>query len=197
MKLLITGFEPYGNVKVNPSWEVAKRIALLHPEGVEVCARRLPVVFGIAGDVLWEAVERFAPDVVLMLGVAAKRSVISYERVAINMDDSSKEDNEGKTYPGTPIRRDGPAAYFSTLPVKEMRDATLSAGIAAEISNSAGTYVCNHTMYDCLYRIEQSGLKIRAGFVHVPQIKANRNSGLDEMVKAVTIAIKTISNNEN
>ena len=197
MKLLITGFEPYGNVKVNPSWEVAKRIALLHPEGVEVCARRLPVVFDSVGDVLWEAVERFAPDVVLMLGVAAKRSVISYERVAINMDDSSKEDNERKTYPGTPIRRDGPAAYFSTLPVKEMRDATLSAGIAAEISNSAGTYVCNHTMYDCLYRIEQSGLKTRAGFVHVPQIKANGNSGLDEMVNAVTIAIKTISNNEN
>lgn len=102
MKLLITGFRPFGNVKVNPSWEVAKRIALVHPAGVEVCARRLPVVFDGVGDVLWEAVEQFAPDVVLMLGVATKRSVISYERVAINIDDSSKVDNEGKTYPGTP-----------------------------------------------------------------------------------------------
>ncbi|MBP5241315.1 MAG: hypothetical protein J6Z26_05350 [Bacteroidales bacterium] len=90
------------------------------------------------------------------------------------------------------LRHDGPAAYFSTLPVKEMRDATLSAGLAAEISNSAGTYVCNHTMYECLYRIEHSGLKTRAGFVHVPQLKEDGAIGLDEMVKAVNIAIETI-----
>ena len=192
MKLLITGFEPFGNVKVNPSWEVAKRIALVHPDGVEVYARQLPVVFDSVGDVLWKAVEQFAPDVVLMLGVATKRQVISYERVAINFDDSNKVDNEGKTNPGSPIRHDGPAAYFSTLPVKEMRDATLSAGLAAEISNSAGTYVCNHTMYECLYRIGHSGLKTRAGFVHVPQLKEDGARGLDELVKAVNIAIETI-----
>ena len=197
MKLLITGFGPFGNVKVNPSWEVAKRIALVHPAGVEVCARRLPVAFDGVGDVLWEAVEQFAPDVVLMLGVATKRSVISYERVAINIDDSSKVDNDGKTYPGTPIRIDGPTAYFSTLPVKEMRDATISAGLAAEISNSAGTYVCNHTMYECLYRIEHSGLKTRAGFVHVPQLKANGAIELDNMVKAITIAIEIIKKHED
>lgn len=192
MKLLITGFEPFGNVKVNPSWEVAKRIALVHPEGVKVCTIQLPVVFDSVGDVLWEAVEQFAPDVVLMLGVATRRQVISYERVAINFDESCKVDNEGKSNPGSPIRHDGPAVYFSTLPVKEMRDATLSAGLAAEISNSAGTYVCNHTMYECLYRIEHSGLNIQAGFVHVPQLKANGAIGLDELVKAVNIAIETI-----
>lgn len=197
MKLLITGFGPFGNVKVNPSWEVAKRIALVHPDGVEVCAIQLPVVFDSVGDVLWEAVKQFTPDVVLMLGVATKRSVISYERVAINIDDSSKVDNDGKSYPGIPIRLDGPTAYFSTLPVNEMRDATISAGLAAEISNSAGTYVCNHTMYECLYRIEHSGLKTRAGFVHVPQIKTNGAIGLDNMVKAITIAIEIIKKHED
>lgn len=197
MKLLITGFGPFGNVKVNPSWEVAKRIALVHPAGVEVCARRLPVAFDGVGDVLWEAVEQFAPDVVLMLGVATKRSVISYERVAINIDDSSNVDNDGKSYPGTPIRIDGPTAYFSTLPVKEMRDATLATGLAAEISNSAGTYVCNHTMYECLYRIEHNGLKTRAGFVHVPQLKTNGAIELDNMVKAITVAIEIIKKHED
>ena len=196
MKLLITGFEPFGNEKANPSWEVAKRIALVHPDGVEVYARRLPVVFNRVGDVLWEAVERFTPDVVLMLGVATKRSVISYERVAINIDESSKMDNEGKTYAGTPIRRDGPAAYFSTLPIKEMRDATLTAGLAAEISNSAGTYVCNHAMYECLYRIEQSGLATRAGFVHVPPVNGNGETGIDKLTEAIYIAIETLKKHE-
>lgn len=196
MKLLITGFEPFGAVKVNPSWEVAKHIALSPKNGVVVCAKLLPVSFDKAGSVLLEAVNQFAPDVVIMLGVATKRAVISYERVAINIDESSKADNDGKLCSGTPIRLNGPTAFFSNLPIKEMREATILAGIAAEVSNSAGTYVCNHTMYECLYHIDQSGLNIRAGFVHLPQFQANGPMGLDEMVKAISIALETIIRNE-
>ena len=132
MKLLITGFEPFGAVKVSPSWEVAKHIALSPPNGVVVCAKLLPVSFERAGSVLLEAVNQFAPDVVIILGVATQRAVISYERVAINIDESSKADNDGKLCSGTPIRLNGPTAFFSNLPIKEMREATILAGIAAE-----------------------------------------------------------------
>jgi len=193
MKLLLSGFEPFGIHSVNPSWEVAQRIAAQPPKGVDVQAKQLPVSYTSAWPMLKAAIRDYQPDVVLMMGVASKRTGINFERVALNLDDSASADNENTVRTDSVIRNNGAMAYISTLPVKAMLDATLAIGIEAKVSNSAGTYVCNHTMYECLHYLRHRKLLAKACFIHLPALSDDPSSmPLADMEKAVRMAIDVI-----
>lgn len=167
LRLLLTGFEPFGGEATNPSWEICERLPReIAGARVETCL--VPCVFRRAIEVVADAIERYRPVIVLSLGQAGGRSVIGVERVAINVDDARIADNDGRQPIDERIAPDGPAAHFATLPVKAMADAIRRAGAPAEVSNSAGTFVCNHLMYGVLHIIEARGFATRAGFIHVP-----------------------------
>src|SRR5262245_48716256 len=141
--VLVTGFEPFGGERVNPSWEICTRLPK-SIAGLRVETCRVPCVFGRAVDVVAAAIERHRPSLVILIGQAGGRSRISVERVAINVDDARLPDNAGAQPIDVPIDEDGPPACFSTLPVKAMVTAIRRSGVPAELSNTAGTYVCNH-----------------------------------------------------
>src|SRR6476620_8430204 len=166
--ILLTGFEPFGGATANPSWAAARSAArLLQSEGLDVEAVELPCVFGESAKVLTEALERFSPELVLCAGQAGGRARVSLERVAINCDDAPIPDNAGNQPVDRPVVPGGPAAYFTSLPVKAALLAVETAGIPAEVSQTAGTYVCNHTFYALMHELA-SRPGIRGGFVHVP-----------------------------
>ncbi len=165
--VLVTGFEPFGGDTRNPSWEVCERLpGTIGGMRIEVC--RVPCAFRHAIEVVAAAIERHRPSLVVSLGLAAGRTHIGVERVAINVDDARIADNTGGQPVDEPIAADGPPAYFSTLPVKAMVAAMRRAGVPAEVSNSAGTFVCNHLMYGVLHFLAASGKRSRAGFIHLP-----------------------------
>ncbi|HUP28698.1 MAG TPA: pyroglutamyl-peptidase I [Usitatibacter sp.] len=165
--VLVTGFEPFNGEGLNPSWEVCNRLARsIGGMRVETC--RVPCEFRRAIEVVAEAIERLRPALVVSLGQAGGRSHLSVERVAINVDDARIDDNAGTAPVDAPIAPDGPPAYFATLPIKAMVAAMRAAGVPAEVSNTAGTYVCNHLMYGVLHSIAASGTDARAGFIHLP-----------------------------
>jgi pyroglutamyl-peptidase len=165
--LLLTGFEPFLEHRHNPTEQIVMELDEETIGGFEIISRVLPVDYERAAEMLIGYVEQCEPFAVIMLGLAADRTKITPERIAINVNDSA-EDNAGHAPEDQPIVEGGPAAYFSTLPVKKMTDALLQNGIPAEISNTAGTYLCNNVMYSVLYALEQRNLSIPAGFVHVP-----------------------------
>lgn len=169
MKILITAFDPFGGEEVNPALEAVKRMKD-RIEGAEIMKLEIPTVFRKSIDLVAEALEKENPDVVLSVGQAGGRSEVTPERVAINVDDARIPDNEGNQPIDTPIYEDGPAAYFSTLPVKAIVESIRQEGIPSSLSNTAGTFVCNHIMYGVLYQIEKKRKDIRAGFIHVPFI---------------------------
>lgn len=169
MKLLLTGFEPFGQESVNPSWEAVKAFPDM-VEGVEVVKVRLPVTFKGAAVMLEQAVDEFRPDVVLSVGLGGGRSEVNIERVAINMADSKKPDNEGYRPEEMPVRAEAPDAYFSNLPVKRLVEALHTAGIPAVVSNSAGAYVCNSVFYTALHLVHNKYPDMRVGFVHIPYL---------------------------
>ncbi|MBR5094051.1 MAG: pyroglutamyl-peptidase I [Oscillospiraceae bacterium] len=166
MKILITAFDPFGGEPVNPAWEAVRRLE--PPAGAELRRLQLPTVFGLSGDLVCAAMERERPDVLLCVGQAAGRAAITPERVAINVMDAAIPDNAGAQPREEPVVPGGPAAYFSTLPVKALAAAVAAAGAPAEVSNSAGTFVCNALFYRALHAIATGALPVRAGFVHVP-----------------------------
>ncbi len=166
MKILLTAFEPFGGEKTNASLEAMKGIRA--PRGTELIRIEVPTVFGLAGETVLRAVREERPDVVLCLGQAAGRAAVTPERVAINVRDASIPDNAGEMPQDEPIVPGGPAAYFSTLPIRAMVSAAQAAGVPAAISNSAGTFVCNDLMYSLLHSLAAEFPQIRAGFVHVP-----------------------------
>lgn len=167
MDILFTGFEPFGGEKINPSW---KAVAMLPDEiaGARIHKLCLPVEYQGAARMAQAEFARISPNVVVMVGQAGGRSGISIERVALNLDDATVADNAGVMLCDSPVRQGAPSAYFSTLPIKMLVKAVNNAGIIAGISNSAGTYVCNHLMYSMLDHISVRMLDVRAGFVHVP-----------------------------
>ena len=167
MKILVTGFEPFGGEAVNPSWEAVRHLPDT-VEGAEVVKLQIPTVFGRSAEVVREAMLAQDPDVVVCVGQAGGRFAVSPERVAINIDDGRIPDNDGNQPIDTPIRADGEPAYFSSLPVKAMVIAMKDVGVPAVVSNTAGTYVCNHIMYQVLYLIDHEFPGKRGGFVHVP-----------------------------
>ena len=147
-KILITGFQPFMGGSVNPSWEAVKEVTA--PAGVELIKREIPVVFGEAIDALLAIVKEERPDAVICVGLAQGRAAVTPERVAINVNDARGADNAGNIPVDEPIRADGPAAYFTKLPLKAIVEAVNAAGVKAAVSNSAGTYVCNNIMYGLL-----------------------------------------------
>lgn len=170
MKVLITGFEPFGGSATNSSWEVASAVSRVHISGVSIEARLLPVSFGRVGDVLKGVIAEVAPDILIMLGQSGQSESIRLERIAINMMDSSKPDNDGYVPDEEVIHPDGPSALFATLPLKPLRNALVAQGHKVKISNSAGLYVCNRTYYEALYHLSSQGRATRAVFVHLPKI---------------------------
>lgn len=151
--VLITGFEPFGGEQINPSWEVVSQLDNAIIAGCRVVARQLPCVFGESLSVLNSAIDTLSPSLVLAIGQAGGRTDITVERVAINVDDARIPDNKGQQPVDEPIVAGGPAAWFSTLPVKAMVAAMREAGVPASVSQTAGTFVCNHVMYGLLHKL--------------------------------------------
>ena len=168
MKILLTGFDPFGGESINPAWEAVKRVKA--PAGAELIRLEVPTVFGRSITTVLTSMRLHRPDVVVCVGQAAGRSEITPERVAINIADASIPDNEGNTPCDEPIYPEGENACFSTLPVKAMVEAIKAAGLPASLSNTAGTFVCNQLMYGLLYHISREFPGVGGGFIHVPCI---------------------------
>jgi pyroglutamyl-peptidase len=177
LKILITGFEPFGGEIVNPSWEVAKQLDGLIVAGAQLVAVQLPCVFSKSLLALSDALEAHHPNMVLSLGQADGRSDFSIERVAINVCDARIPDNEGAQPIDEPVVPDGPAAYFSSLPIKKMAAALKAQGFPVAISQTAGTFVCNQVFYGLQHALAGKGLM--SGFVHVPlmPVQAAKRAG--------------------
>ncbi|MCL1991525.1 MAG: pyroglutamyl-peptidase I [Spirochaetes bacterium] len=167
MKVLVTGFEPFGGDKINPAYEAVKLLPA-QVAGADVLKEELPTVYGKCANVLEAAVQRHAPDIVICVGQAGGRSVISIEKVAINLAEARIPDNDGQQPSDKPVIEGGPAAYFSSLPVKAMVKKIKERGIPSSVSYSAGTFVCNDIMYRLLHMIERKYPGMRGGFIHVP-----------------------------
>lgn len=164
----MTGFAPFGGETVNPSWQAVQQIAA-HWDGPEPLAiAELPVVFGESATVLREIMRKVRPDLAIAVGQSGGRTQITPERIAINVDDARIPDNAGNQPIDEPIAPDGPAAWFTTLPIKHAVAAMRAQGIPAAVSNSAGTYVCNHIFYQLMRIIAEEFPATRGGFVHVP-----------------------------
>ena len=194
MKIIVTGFDPFGGEKINPSIECVK--ALTEIEGVELIRLELPTVFKESAKRLNEVINDVKPDAVLSVGQAGGRAGITMERIAINVDDARIPDNISQQPIDEAIQLDGEAAYFTTLPIKRIVKAIREAGISAEVSNSAGTFVCNHIMYQALFAATKAEKTFKAGFMHIPFIPEQTTDKpslpLEESTKALQIAIETI-----
>ena len=202
MKLLLTGFTPFAGETINPALEAVKRLPN-EIAGLEIVKLEVPTVFGESVRMVQEAIEREQPDFVLSVGQAGGRAAVTPERVAINVDDARIPDNAGQQPIDVPIFVDGENAYFATLPVKAMAEAIQKAGLPAALSNTAGTYVCNHLMYGILHHLHQNHKTAKAGFIHVPYIPEQTadkpgvpSMPLDDIVRALEAAIAAIPGHE-
>ena len=167
MKILVTGFDPFGGEAVNPSWE-AVRLLPDRIGGAQIIKRVLPTEFARSAEVLESALDETLPDVAVCIGQAGGRAAVTPERVAINLMDARIPDNAGCRPVDEPVFPGGRSAYFATLPVKDMARAMTSAGFPAALSCTAGTYVCNSVMYTLLRLADEKYPSMRGGFVHVP-----------------------------
>lgn len=190
--VLLTGFQPFGGEQVNPSWQAVSALHGARIAGHRVVARELPVAFGTSLKVLRAALKETQPSLVICVGQAGGRAQLSLERVAINVDDARIPDNAGQQPIDVPVVADGPAAYFSTLPIKAMREALRGAGFPVEVSQTAGTYVCNHVFYGLLHALRRQRV-VRAGFIHIPYspAQASMHAGASSVaVETVTEALR-------
>lgn len=191
-KLLITGFEPFGGEKTNPSWE-AVRLLPDEINGYGLTKLCIPVVFGTAAKIVIDKAEELRPDVILCIGQAGGRNAITPELVGINLRNASIPDNDGNSPSDEPIYPEGSAAYFSTLPVRRMAEAINSRGITAHISYSAGAYVCNDLLYTLLSHF--NGASTRVAFIHVPystEQGKEPSMPLPDIVNGLKIAVESI-----
>ena len=199
MKILVTGFDPFENERLNPAYEAVK----LLPDkiaGIDVIKKEIPTVFGKCAFEVEKAIEQHNPDFVLCVGQAGGRSCISIEKVAVNFAEARIADNEGNQPLDKSIIPDGPAAYFSSLPVKTMVENVRSHGIPCHLSYSAGTFVCNDVMYRLLHLLNTKYHHIKGGFIHVPYTlaqavtKPDRTPSWDEktIAKGLEYAIGAI-----
>lgn len=198
MKILVTGFDPFGGETVNPAIETVKRLPGAIA-GAQIIKLEVPTVCHKSLRVIDEAIKAFDPDVVLSIGQAGGRPDITVERVGINVDDCRIPDNEGNRIIDEPIFAGGPDAYFVTLPIKAMVQKIRAKGIPASVSNTAGTFVCNHVTYGVCHLIALKYPGKRSGFIHIPFLpqqvvdKKNMPSMSQEMmVEAVAAAIEAI-----
>jgi pyroglutamyl-peptidase len=193
--VLLTGFEPFGGETMNPSEEIARQLHGKVIAGYRVTGALLPCVFGESIGELKRQIRTTRPALVICLGQAGGRADITPERVAINVDDARIADNAGAQPVDRPVVQRGPAAYWSTLPVKAIVAALRCEGIPASVSQTAGTFVCNHVFYGLMHAL-RGQTKVRGGFLHVPFLPEQAKSGqpsrpLETMVRAAEIAIAT------
>lgn len=167
-RVLLIGFEPFDGERVNPSWQAVWRLAAAPPNGCDTTAVQLPCAFGTSLDALRAAIERTDPEVVVCVGQAGGRADLTVERVAVNVNDAAIPDNAGRQPIDTPVVDWGPVGYFATLPVKACVAAARAAGVPASVSQTAGTYVCNHVFYGLMHLIATERPAVRGGFVHIP-----------------------------
>jgi pyroglutamyl-peptidase len=188
-KILLTGFEPFGGDSVNPTAEIVGRLHGTNIGGHEVVGVVLPCVFGEAVVRLKAALRRTAPRLIICLGQAGGRAEITPERVAINVNDARIPDNAGRQPVDVPVVRGGPTAYWSTLPVKAIVAALRQQGIPAAVSQTAGTFVCNHVFYALMHTLRRRRA-VRAGFIHVPWLPTQGKPALPpaKMTKAIALA---------
>ena len=187
-KLLITGFDPFGGESVNPSWEAVK----LLPEAVgayQLTKLQIPTVFGLAARTVLEAAEVLRPEVILCIGQAGGRSCITPEVVGINLREAKIADNAGAQPVNVPIVSGGPAAYFATVPVRELVGVLERAGFPAALSYTAGAFVCNDVLYSLLHHYD--GSPVRVGFIHVPFLPEQAKEGVPSMpLEQITQALE-------
>lgn len=188
--VLLTGFEPFDQDPVNPSWEAVRQLdGLQLRDDVRIVARRLPCAFATAPECLLQMINELRPAMVIATGLGPGRSDISIERVAINLNDARIADNLGSQPIDTAVVTDGPAAYFTTLPIKAMVRAVREAGVAASVSHTAGTFVCNQVFYRLQHALVGSG--VRSGFIHVPRLPGGSEPSmpLTTLVEGLRVAV--------
>ena len=188
-RLLITGFDPFGGAHINPAWEAVKQL----PDRVGKCELyklEIPTVFGMAAEKVLEAAESIRPDVILCIGQAGGRAAVTPERIAVNIRDAKIADNAGNCPVGAFVDPDGPAAIFATVPVMRMAQAICDGGLPGAVSNSAGAFVCNDTLYLLLRHYE--GTAVKVGFIHVPYLPEQGSPSLPlaDTVRALVAAIE-------
>ena len=191
--VLLTGFEAFGGARVNPSWLAVQALDGQELNGHRWVGAQLPTTFEGSTEALTQLLKRHQPVLVICVGQAGGRSALSIERVAININDARIADNSGQRPLDTPVVSGGPAAYFSTLPIKAMLCALQQAGVVAEVSQSAGTFVCNHVFYGLMHALAtQHGFeRTRGGFIHVPHMpdQGTPNMPLAEVVRGLRLAV--------
>jgi len=203
MKILVTGFDPFGGEPVNPAIESVK----LLPDtiaGAEIIKLEIPTVVNKSLNKIEEKIKEVDPDVILSIGQAGGRPDITVERVGVNLNDCRIPDNEGNQPTDEPVFEDGPVAYWSALPVKKMVEKINAAGIPASVSYTAGTFICNHVLYGVRYLCEHKYPGKKSGFIHIPymtsQAVGKRNTpcmSIDDIVKGLTVAIEAIVEEES
>ncbi|RZT38525.1 pyroglutamyl-peptidase I [Cupriavidus agavae] len=202
--VLLTGFEPFEQEPINPSWEAVRALDGARIGDAVVVARQLPCVFGKAIEAINQLVEQLRPDVVIAVGQAGGRTEMSIERVAINVDDARVADNVGAQPIDVTIAEDGPAAYFSSLPIKAIARDLRAAGVPALVSQTAGTFVCNHVFYGLMHTLARGTAgTVRGGFIHIPYLpeQAARHPGapslaLDTLIAGLRVAVATTLSTE-
>ena len=197
MRALVTGFDPFGGDKVNPSSLAVSRLKK-RVGTVSVATAVLPTSYARSATVLREAIDEAKPDIVLCVGQAGGRTDLCLERVGINVQDARIPDNDRQQPIDVPVRVDGPAAYFATLPIKAFVAEMRKAGLPAVVSNTAGTFVCNHILYALMDIIASHPVKMRGGFLHIPYVpeQAARLGGapsmaVDDIVRGIEIILAT------
>lgn len=190
--ILLTGFDPFGTDAINPSWLVARALQGQRIAGHTVVAAQLPTVFGQALQQLGTLHRQLQPALTVCLGQAGGRAALSIERIGINVDDARIPDNQGAQPIDTAVVPGGPAAYFASLPVKAMLRAVQRAGVSCEVSQTAGTFVCNHVLYGLMHLLACEGVDgMRGGFVHVPWLpeQGQPHMALRDMVRGMHAAL--------
>lgn len=196
-KILLTGFEPFGGEEVNPSLEAIKKLDGYRYKDYNIIGLEVPTVYKESMEVIEEKISSVEPKAVISVGQAGGRNRISVERIGTNVDDTKQEDNEGNKPKNRPIDKNGHDGYFSTLPIQEITDNLKEKDIPAKISNSAGTYICNHIMYGVLNHIKRNDLKMKSGFIHVPYLpeqvldKNKPSMSMDMITEAIEITVRT------
>ena len=190
-RMLITGFAPFGGNDVNPAWEAVKKL----PEDVgeyELYKLNVPTVYHEAAQMIIDKAESIGAQVIISVGLAGGRDAVTPERIGVNIRDARITDNAGVHCSGEPVVQDGPAAYFSTLPVMQMAQAIRDVGVPGAVSNTAGTYVCNDVLYTLLHRYRDTA--VRVGFIHVPYLpeQGSPSLPLEETVRALQAAIEAL-----
>ncbi|MCA1223592.1 pyroglutamyl-peptidase I [Streptomyces sp. 8L] len=197
MRVLITGFEPFGGEAVNPSWAAAQQVANARPDGLDITALRLSCVYGKSIEELRGAVADTEPELVLCTGQAGGRTGLSVERVAVNVDDARIPDNAGNQPVDEPVVPGGPVAYLSSLPVKACVAAVREAGLPASVSGTAGSFVCNHVFYGLAHLIATERPALRGGFVHVPYApeqvagRAEPSMSVPDIARGLAVIVRT------